>query len=143
MKLLSLVGLGLIMAALLALWRIGAIFSPLPWLIALQILAGLLMIWARFTFGARSFHAAANPTAGGLVTNGPYRFIRHPIYAAITLFTWAGVVAHLSLLTVSLGLLATVGVIVRLLCEEHLVVRSYPEYRAYSERTRRLLPGVW
>jgi protein-S-isoprenylcysteine O-methyltransferase Ste14 len=41
---------------------------------------------ARVTFGRRSFHAAANPTAGGLVTTGPYRLIRHPIYTAACLF---------------------------------------------------------
>jgi hypothetical protein len=40
------------------------------------------------TFGARSFHAGANPTDGGVVTAGPYRFFRHPIYAAILYFLW-------------------------------------------------------
>jgi len=44
------------------------------------------MLWARLTFGGRSFHAGANPTAGGVVTTGPYRFVRHPIYAAILYF---------------------------------------------------------
>jgi protein-S-isoprenylcysteine O-methyltransferase Ste14 len=34
---------------------------------------------ARVTFGGRSFHVGANPTEGGLVTKGPYRFVRHPI----------------------------------------------------------------
>ena len=27
---------------------------------------------------------------GGLVTTGPYRYVRHPIYAAATYFAWAG-----------------------------------------------------
>jgi len=35
-----------------------------PVLLAIQIASGVLMIWARFTFGTRSFHAGANPTAG-------------------------------------------------------------------------------
>lgn len=38
---------------------------------ALQVLAVLLMVWARVTFGARSFHASAGPTEGQLVTTGP------------------------------------------------------------------------
>src|SRR4030095_11739483 len=62
--------------------------------IALQVVAVLLMLWARLTFGRRSFHAAANPTAGGLVTWGPYRYWRHPIYAAVLLFLWAGVLSQ-------------------------------------------------
>src|SRR5664279_6232029 len=62
--------------------------------LALQGIAVLLMIWARLTFGMRSFHATANPTEGGLVTNGPYRYWRHPIYAAVLLFVWTGVLTQ-------------------------------------------------
>jgi protein-S-isoprenylcysteine O-methyltransferase Ste14 len=143
MRRLSLLGLALIVIALVALLRIHALFSPEPWVIALQVAAALLMLWARITFGMRSFHADAKPTAGGLVTSGPYRYIRHPIYAAICMFVWAGVLAHLSPLTIFLGFVATVGILVRLRCEETLVTERYPEYRDYSARTKRLLPGLW
>ena len=51
--------------------------------LVVQVFAIGLMIAARITFGLRSFHAAANPTAGGLVTRGPYALLRHPIYAAV------------------------------------------------------------
>src|SRR5512143_586758 len=78
-----------------------------PITITIQIIAALLMVWARLTFGIRSFHGTANPTAGGLVTTGPYRYIRHPIYAAILYFFWAGIAAHPSRVTVAVGLLAT------------------------------------
>lgn len=48
------------------------------------------MAWARLTFGRRSFHASAVPTAGGVETRGPYRFIRHPIYTAACVIGSAG-----------------------------------------------------
>jgi protein-S-isoprenylcysteine O-methyltransferase Ste14 len=143
LKLLSLTGLGAMLAALLGLWRTRSLFSPNPVVIGFQLAAVLLMIWARVTFGLRSFHAAANPTAGGLVTSGPYHFVRHPIYASICLFLWAGALGNFSLLSISLGTLGTAGAVVRMLCEEHLLVRQYPEYRDYAIRTRRLLPGLW
>ena len=133
----------MIVIAALVLARIGVLFSPKPWVIVLQIAAALLMLWARVSFGLRSFHADAGPTAGGLVTHGPYRFLRHPIYAAICLFISAAVAAQLSPLTVSLGVLATAGVILRLLCEERLVAERYPEYAAYAQGTKRLFPGLW
>ena len=139
----SLLGFALIAGALFALLEMHALFSPQPWVIALQVAAALLMLWARVTFGMRSFHADAAPTDGGLVTSGPYRFIRHPIYAAIGLFVWAGVLAHLSTLTVLLGCAATAGIVVRVRCEETLITERYPEYREYATRTRRLLPMVW
>src|SRR5208283_5319165 len=56
--------------------------------ITVQLIAVLLMIWARTTLGRRSFHSAPDPTQGGLVTTGPYAYIRHPIYASILYFLW-------------------------------------------------------
>jgi protein-S-isoprenylcysteine O-methyltransferase Ste14 len=101
------------------------------------------MIWARRTFGRRSFHLAASPTEGGLVTSGPYRFIRHPIYASIVFLTWAGLLAHLSFLNVCFGVLVFVGALIRIRCEEHLVQIRYPEYDAYALRTKRMIPYLF
>ena len=55
MKLLSLTGLGAMLVALLGLWRTRSLFSPNPVVIGFQLAAVLLMIWARVTFGLRSF----------------------------------------------------------------------------------------
>src|SRR3974390_3575856 len=79
------------------------LFSPIPTVIVLQTGSFLLFLWARFIFGRRSYHVAANPTEGGLVTTGPYTVIRHPIYAAMCVFTWAGVAGHWSRGTVVCG----------------------------------------
>lgn len=113
-----------------------------PLSIGLQIAAILLMIWARVTFGMRSFHYVANPTAGGLVTSGPYRFVRHPIYAAILLFVWTGVSANWSLGAAALGLVVTALLFLRMIFEEGLVGERYPEYADYARRTRRVIPYV-
>jgi protein-S-isoprenylcysteine O-methyltransferase Ste14 len=111
--------------------------------IAIQVGAVALMVWARWTFGRRSFHAGANPTEGGLVTTGPYRFLRHPIYTAVLLFVWAGVLTHLSLLSLTLGTIATAATAVRMIAEERLVLLRYPEYRQYAERTKRVIPFIF
>jgi protein-S-isoprenylcysteine O-methyltransferase Ste14 len=95
------------------------------------------------TFGRRSYHPAANPTAGGLVTTGPYRFIRHPIYTAVCLFVSAGAAAHLSLITILLCAVVWGGAIARMFCEERLVALRYPEYRQYAVSTARMIPFVF
>ncbi|MGB7620833.1 MAG: isoprenylcysteine carboxylmethyltransferase family protein [Terriglobia bacterium] len=143
LKTLSVLGLGVMVLALAGLISTKALLSALPVVIAVQAGAVLLMIWARRTFGIRSFHASAGPTEGGLVTTGPYAFIRHPIYTAASLFGWAGIVAHWSLLSISMGILLLAGAMVRMLCEERLIAERYPEYRRYMARTRRMVPFLF
>ena len=131
------------MAGLIGLSLTGNLFFASSWVIALQSIAVLLFLWARLTFGRRSYHVEAHPTAGGLVTNGPYRYIRHPIYSAICLFTWAGALAHWSW---SSGLLAGLvfgSAIVRIYCEEVLVEARYPGYADYRATTWRLIPYLY
>src|SRR5215469_9205519 len=116
------------------------LLSPAPAVIVVQALALLLVIWARITFGRRSFHAVANPTDGGLVTDGPYRYIRHPIYTGVCLFAWAAVIAHWSWEAVACGALILASSLVRIFCEETLIKVRYPEYGQYSTRTWRMIP---
>jgi protein-S-isoprenylcysteine O-methyltransferase Ste14 len=114
--------------------------------LALQGIAVLLMIWARLTFGMRSFHATANPTEGGLVTAGPYRYWRHPIYAAVLLFIWTGVLTQggpPTMNALALAGIATVMTAIRMQAEEQLLLASMPEYAAYAARTKRLVPFVF
>ncbi|HYU31714.1 MAG TPA: methyltransferase [Thermoanaerobaculia bacterium] len=143
LKALSLLGLLVMVAALVGLYMTGSLISDQPLVIALQVGAVALMIWARVTFGLRSFHATADPTAGGLVTSGPYRSIRHPIYTAVCLFGWAGIVAHWSVASVALGAALLGGGLLRMLSEERLVAAKYPEYGEYAKRTKRMIPFVY
>ena len=111
--------------------------------IGLQVAAFGLMVWARRTFGRRSFHLGADPAGDGLVTTGPYRFIRHPIYSSVCLFVWASVLGSPSVQTVLLASTVTVGAVVRVICEEHLLVDRYPDYAVYSLRTKRMIPYLF
>ena len=143
MKIVSLLGLLVMIVAVVGLFRLGVLFTANPVAVALQVAAVALLIWARITFGVRSFHAAANPTAGGLVTTGPYRYIRHPIYTAACLFCWASILVHPSWTGVAFGVLLLVGALARILSEEQLVTQRYPEYVEYSKSTKRMIPHVF
>lgn len=109
---------------------------------SLQIAGLLLVLWARLTFGLRSFHCAANPTQGALITSGPYRYIRNPIYAAVWLIAWVGVAMHWSLVNASLALAIAATLVIKIACEEKLLRVAYPEYDEYAKRTARLIPFV-
>ena len=143
MRSVSIAGLLLMVAVVIGLIYTHTLFSRSPVVIALQGAAVALMLWARFTLGSRSFHAAADPTEGGLVTSGPYRFIRHPIYTAACAFCWTGIMAHGSVPAIAGGVLLTIGAILRMLAEERLVAARYPEYLGYAGRTKRMVPHVF
>jgi protein-S-isoprenylcysteine O-methyltransferase Ste14 len=143
LKTVSLAALLLMALVLAALLVRGAFFSSQPVVITAEVAAVALMAWARLTFGRRSFNAAANPKAGGLVTTGPYRYIRHPIYTAACLFGWSGILAHWSLINVLLGALLIAGAVARMLCEERLIIEVYPEYRDYAQATKRMVPYIF
>jgi protein-S-isoprenylcysteine O-methyltransferase Ste14 len=142
MRMGSVLAFALMVAGLVILAERGAVFATRPLTIAVQVLAALLMLYARVTFGRRSFHAAANPTEGGLVTSGPYAFLRHPIYAAAIYFGCAAAVDHPSVLNGTAAGLIAAGAVTRMLIEERFLVQRYPAYRAYMARTRRVIPFV-
>ena len=143
MRLVSIAGLMVMGAAILGLFYSHALLSRSPVVIGVQVAAVALVLWARTTLGRRSFHAAADPTEGGLVTTGPYRFIRHPIYTGACLFSWAGILAHVSVVSVAIGGLLVLGALMRMLTEEYLVDQRYPAYRQYAQVTKRMLPYVF
>ena len=119
------------------------LFAHHPVLIGVQAAAVALMLWARLTFGLRSFHATANTSAGGLVTTGPYRYWRHPIYASIIYFVWAGQVEAPEVRALAVALVASAALVVRMVLEEQFLVATYPEYPAYAARAKRLIPFVY
>jgi protein-S-isoprenylcysteine O-methyltransferase Ste14 len=136
----SLAGYLMMVGALSGLILNHSVFAEEFGLIIVQGLAAALMIYSRITFGRRSFHAGANPTGGGLVTNGPYKYIRHPIYASILYFVWATVFSHLAGMNVLFAGISTLGVAIRIFAEERLIAREYPEYADYAARTKRVIP---
>ena len=83
------------------------------------------------------------PQARRVVSAGPYRWIRHPLYLSEGIAIMASALQYLSLLVV-LVLVALAAVqIRRILYEEELLRRTLPEYADYERSRWRLIPFVW
>lgn len=106
----------------------------------LQFIGVIICLWSLSTLG-RSFGFA--PADRGLVSNGPYAMVRHPVYASYVLLQTGYLLQSISLRNALVVLLATGSNVGRALAEERVLV-SNPEYHDYRRRVRwRLLPRVW
>ena len=109
----------------------------------IQVGALILMIWARLTFGMRSFNATANTTKGELVTHGPYSWFRHPIYAALIYFFVGVVISYPFMDAIVAVLLIILGLFGRMILEEQSLMETYKGYADYCKRTKRVIPFVF
>ena len=83
------------------------------------------------------------PANRGVKTRGPYRFVRHPMYAGYTL-THVGFLLGFPSLQNFLLYFATFLIEVARLLREELILKQDTIYREYATRVRyRLLPGVF
>jgi protein-S-isoprenylcysteine O-methyltransferase Ste14 len=75
-----------------------------------------------------------------LVTNGPYQYVRHPIYGGIMLAMLGTAIGASAFWVVPLVLFSGYFVY-SARCEEKIMIAQFPEqYPAYMQRTRMLLP---
>lgn len=106
--------------------------------VALTLIAVYTM--ATVAFGLRF----SNMTNRGILTRGPYGWVRHPAYASKALSWWVLSAPFLRGVgdTVRLALWTAIYVGRALTEERHL--DADPDYRAYKEQVRfRFIPGVW
>jgi len=142
MKFISKAALIFLFLAILVLLISGNLFSRSPVVIAGQIAAVLLAVWARRSFEPAQFSIHAEPIGKSLLSTGPYRFIRHPMYTAALLLLWTSILGHVSPLNVGLGLLVTAVIFVRMVTEEQFLQTTYPDYVTYAGKTKRIIPYV-
>lgn len=122
----------------------------------LQVTFGIVMLfligiysWASVALGFK----ASNLTNRGIVSSGPYAYVRHPAYVAKNLF-WClsafPLVLHRGMqeprvfLAAAFGLTCWCGLYVLRAITEERHLRRDPEYVAYCQSVRwRFVPGVW
>ncbi len=125
----------------------GNIFTPplaLGWIAAvLTVLGVAFAIWARTHLGRNWSPAPAIKEKHELVTSGPYRFVRHPIYTGM-IFTTLGLALAGSIFGISVFIFSCLLFISRMRKEEHFMLELFPnEYPAYQARTKKLIPFLW
>lgn len=101
-------------------------------------------IWAVLAMPPASLSVHPQPKSSGKFTSkGPYRLIRHPMYAAVILVaipqasdhpTTKNIMAVLTLITI---------LVVKIILEEKLLITRYDGYAEYKKTTKKLIPFIW
>jgi len=111
--------------------------------VALSLYGLVVAPWAARTMGGNFVPGAGIIQDHGLVTNGPFRWVRHPTYSAV-LALWLGAsLGTLDWLLLVLWPLVVVVILRQARIEEDLMRAEFGvEYEAYAERTGAIVPGL-
>lgn len=115
--------------------------------LAAQIMASLLVLIGN-AFAVlillrlgRSFSIL--PESRKLVTTGPYKIVRHPLYLAEAVATLGAMIHFLSPWALLLVATQIALQLTRIHYEERVLRETFPEYAKYARHTARLIPGVY
>ena len=122
----------------------GPIFAN-PLLLLLIELSGLFLgIWAVLTMRIGHFNIVPEPLSWSkMVSRGPYRIIRHPMYLALLITTLPLVISDFSSLRLVFWFILLVDLVIKMGYEEGLLQELFPEYVHYQKQTTRLIPGIY
>ena len=113
---------------------------------ALLVGLGMMLVWETFrsnTFATTQVRVQTERQQT-VIDSGPYRYVRHPMYAGALLYLAGSPLVVGSLWGLAGSAIVMLCIAVRLLGEEKVLRADLPGYEAYTKATPwRLIPGVW
>jgi methyltransferase len=109
----------------------------------LFIAANAVRWWVIRTLGEHWNVQVMNSTSLGVVTSGPFRYVRHPNYAAVFVELLVLPLIHTAWITAIVGTVAHVVVLSQRLSTEERVLFADAQYRAAMSGKPRFLPGLF
>ncbi|PYK26087.1 MAG: hypothetical protein DME59_08700 [Verrucomicrobia bacterium] len=120
-------------------WSPGHVAWPAAGLVLVTLAAGLSLV----SLLALGRHFGIRPALRDLVTSGPYRFVRHPMYLSYVLADIGYNLQEWNSVTLLLFLVGWASLVYRIHAEERLL-SQHAEWPAYVVLVRyRLFPGLW
>jgi len=103
----------------------------------------LAAVWSRKVLADNWSSTVTFKQGHKLVEQGPYRFVRHPIYTSILIMVLGTALASNRLAALPALVFYFAGFWIKLKQEEKLLLRHFPaEYPAYQSRVKALVPFV-
>src|SRR5437660_5306279 len=112
-------------------------------MIAIFLMANAVRWWVIRSLGAHWNVQVVDSSRLGVVTSGPFRYVRHPNYAAVFAEMLALPLIHTAWITATVGAVAHAGILAQRLSTEERVLFANPVYRAAMNGKPRFLPGLF
>jgi methyltransferase len=112
-------------------------------MLALFIFANIVRWWVIRTLGEHWNVQVMDSTKLGVITSGPFRYVRHPNYAAVFVEMIALPLIHTAWITALAGAVVHVVVLIFRLSAEERVLFADSEYAAAMRAKPRFLPGLF
>ena len=111
--------------------------------LAIGLAGAVLLVWASVLLGRFMIHEAAVREDHTLIESGPYRFVRHPVYAGYLALLLGSGVASLNVCLLLIWPVSLLGILIQSTSEEQILQERFGgAYERYVRRTGRLVPRV-
>ena len=126
-------------------------FRPfLPWSpafywtgVALMVIGFALTVWARLVLGSNWSATVTVKENHELITRGPYRLVRHPIYSGLLLAILGSALPREDARAVAAVLVFLFALLRKAGIEEGRMIATFgDEYRAYRRRSKMVIPYI-
>ncbi len=111
--------------------------------VGLGVIAGALLIVVLRTLGTNLTDTVVTRAKHTLITNGPYRWVRHPFYVAFALAVAANAVVAANWFLALTGVVTVILIVARTRIEEKKLLERFGDaYSNYMQRTGRFIPRL-
>jgi len=121
----------------------GNILPENKFLLIAEVLLIAIGIWSALLLN-KGFSVLPVPSKNSkLVTKGPFKYIRHPIYTVVILLGVIWISEEWSSVNIIVLIILILILVVKLNFEEKLLSEKFVDYKTYSLKTKKLIPFIY
>lgn len=108
-----------------------------------SFIASIPAVWAIILMNTK-LRIQPEPTADAkLIFSGPYRFVRHPMYATVISLSLIWIVFDFTYIRFVVFILLVINMLIKMYYEENILLNSLEGYKEYASKSKRIIPFIY